>query len=321
MPPRSIWKGSITFGLIAIPVKVYTAVGRQGEDKIDLHLVHEKDGQRIHYSRECEKGHKNLDWGDIVKGYEYAKGKWVEITDDNLEALELESLRTIDVVSFVPYDQIDPVLFDKTYYVVPDDAGIKAYRLILEALEDEGLAGVGKVAIREREHLCVLRPGDDSIVMETMHWPEEVRDLNFAELRKRPKISDRERNMARQLIQQLSADFDASEFQDEYHKALKKLIDKKIKGEEIVVVEETEEPTQIVDLMDALRASVEAAKKGEKPKPQKRSSSRSLGNGKADDGLSSLTKGELEERAKELNISGRSKMAKKELVRAIKRAG
>lgn len=315
MAPRSIWRGSITFGLITIPVKVYTAVGRESDEKIDLHLLHEKDGERIHYSRNCEKGHKDLDWDEIVKGYEYSKGKWVEITDEDLEALELESLRTIDVVSFVPYEQIDPMYFDKTYYVVPDEASVKAYRLMSEALEDEDLVGIAKVAMREREHLCLLRPGDGVLVMETMHWPEEVREAKFDELRKRPKVQDRERKMARQLIKQLSDDFDPSEFRDEYHKAMKKLIDRKIKGEDIVVPEKPEEPESVTDLMEALKASVAAAKKGEKPKvPKKQKAAISR------EDLSSLTKEELAARATDLDIEGRSKMDKDELLKAVRKA-
>jgi DNA end-binding protein Ku len=325
MAPRSIWKGSITFGLITIPVKIYTAVGREAREKIDLHLLHEKDGERIHYSRNCDKGHKDLDWDEIVKGYEYSKGKWVEITDDDLKALELESLRTIDVVSFVPYEQIDPIYFDKSYYVVPDGDAVKAYKLMTDALADEGLVGVAKVAMREREHLSAIRIVDDMMVLETMHWPEELRDAKFDELRKRPKVQDRERKMARQLIRQLTDDFDPSQFKDEYHKALKKLIDKKIKGEDIVVHEKDEEPERVVDLMEALKASVEAAKRGEKPKaPRKssrKSSKKSSSNGSgSDEDLSSLSKAELEERAKELEIAGRSKMDKKQLIKAIQKA-
>lgn len=319
MPPRSIWRGSITFGLITIAVKVYTAVGRETGEKIDLHLLHEKDGERIHYSRNCDKGHKDLDWDEIVKGYEYSKGKWVEITDEDLEALELESLRTIDVVSFVLYDQIDPMYFDKTYYLVPDESAVKAYRLMTEALEDEGLVGVAKVAMREKEHLCCLRVADNMIIMETMHWPEELRDAKFDELRKRPKVQDRERKMARQLIKQLAVEFDPSQFKDEYHKALKKLIDKKIKGEEIVVPEKAQEPERAVDLMEALKASVEAAKRGKKPKPPTRPQGSGNGRGSKED-LDSLTKAELEKRAKKLEIAGRSKMDKKELVRAIRKS-
>jgi DNA end-binding protein Ku len=275
MAPRSIWKGSITFGLITVPVKIFTAVGREGGDKIDMHLLHAKDGERIHYQRTCDKGHKDIDWDEIVKGYEYSKGKWVEITDEDLEAIDLETLRTIDVQQFSPYEQIDPIYFDKAYYVVPEESAVKAYRLMVEAMEDEELVGVAKVAIREREHLSVLRAVDNMMVLETMHWPEEIRDAKFDELRKRPNVQDRERKMARQLIQQLTDDFDPSKFKDEYHKALKKVIDKKVKGDEIVIPEAPdEEPTQVVDLLEALKQSVAAAKRGEKPKPQRSSASK-----------------------------------------------
>ena len=262
---RSIWKGSITFGLITIPIKLYTAVGR-GDEGVDLHLLHEKDGARVHYERKCEKGHKDLDWDELVKGYEYEKGKWVVITDEEMEALELDSLRTIDVVNFSPLEQIDPLYFDKAYYVVPEESATKAYHLMVEALLDEQLVGVCKVAIRDRERLASLRIADGVMVLETMHWPEQLREADFDELRKRPKVQDRERKMARQLVQQLSDDFDPTQFKNEYHKALKKLIDRKVKGEEIVVAEEPKQPDAgVVDLMEALKASVEAARQGKNP--------------------------------------------------------
>ncbi len=323
MAPRSIWKGAISFGLISIPVKIYTAVGRSPRDKIDLHLLHEKDGERIRYERTCDKGHKDIDWDEIVKGYEYEKGKWVQITDEDLETLDLESLRTIEVVSFAPFEQIDPMYFDKAYYVVPDEGAVKAYRLMTDALEDEKLVGVAKVAIRDREHLSAIRIVDKMMVLTTMHWPEEIREAKFDELKKRPKVQDRERKMARQLIQQLSDDFDPSQFRDEYHKELKKLIRKKIKGDEIVQPEtKEEEPSGVVDLMEALKASVDAAKRGEKPKATRSGkSSTASGNGKASaDDLKSLTKQELIERARNLDISGRSSMDKKELIQAIRKS-
>ncbi|HEX2295766.1 MAG TPA: Ku protein [Actinomycetota bacterium] len=317
MAPRAIWKGSITFGLITIPVGLYSAVGRE-EEKFDFHLLHEKDGARIHYERKCDKGHKDIDWDEIVKGYEYKKGKWVTITDDDLEALELESLRTIDVVTFAPSEQIDPIFFDKSYYMVPDEQAVKAYRLIVDALEDEHLVGVCKVALREREHLAAMRVKDGTLVLQTMHWPEEIRDAKFDQLRKRPKVDDRERKMARQLIQHLSSDFDPKEFKDEYHKALKKLIDKKIKGDEIVVPPEPEPTGQVVDLMEALRASVDAARQGKKPTLPKKAAGAKASSG--DEDLSGLSKQELLDRAKELEIAGRSKMGKDQLVKAIRKA-
>ncbi|MFN2525645.1 MAG: Ku protein [Actinomycetota bacterium] len=321
MPPRSIWRGAITFGLITIPVKIYTAVGRERDEALDFHLLHEKDGARIHYERVCAKGHKDIDWDEIVKGHEYSKGKWVEITDEELEALDLESLHTIDVVSFAPLDQIDPMYFDKTYYVVPDQGAIKAYKLMTEALEEEGLVGVAKVALREREHLSALRLTDGMLVLQTMHWPEEIREPRFEELRKRPKVNDRERKMARQLIKQLTDDFDPTQFRDEYHKALKKLVKKKIKGEEIVIHEEPEEKPEVIDLMEALKASVEAARRGERPKLKPRPGRRAAGDGKVNrEDLVSLTRQDLEAQAKKLDIAGRSKMDKRQLIRAIQKA-
>jgi DNA end-binding protein Ku len=310
-----MWKGSITFGLITIPVKIYSAVGRGSEEKLDFHLLHAKDGERIHYQRTCDKGHKNIDWDEIVKGYEYTKGRWVEITDEELEALDLDSTRSIDVVTFAPLEQIDPLYFDKSYYVVPDEGAIKAYRLMFDALEDEGLVGVCKVALREREHLSALRTKDGMLILQTMHWPEEIREPKFDELGKRTRVNDRESKMAKQLIRQLTDDFDPRQFKDEYHKALKKLIRKKVKGEEIVVPKAAEERADVIDLMDALKASVEAAKRGEKPQRPK-STKKKPSN--AD--LAGLSKKQLEERARKLDIEGRSKMTKEQLVKAISSA-
>ena len=315
MAPRAIWKGSITFGLITIPVKIYSAVGRSSGEKLAFHLLHAKDGERIHYQRTCDKGHKDIDWDEIVKGYEYTKGKWVEITDEELESLDLVSTRSIDVVTFAPLEQIDPLYFDKSYYVVPDESAIKAYRLMFDALEDEGLVGVCKVALREREHLSALRTKDGMLILQTMHWPEEIREPKFDELDKRTKVNDRESKMAKQLIRQLTDDFDPGQFKDEYHKALKKLIRKKVKGEEIVVLEATEERGEVIDLMDALKASVEAAKKGEKPqRPKSTKKTPSSGD------LAGLSKKQLEERARKLDIEGRSRMTKEQLVEAISSA-
>ena len=319
MPPRSIWTGAITFGLVTIPVKVYTAVGREGDERLDLHLLHAKDGTRVRYERTCEKGHRDIDWQEVVKGYEHGKGKWVEITSEELEALELESLRTIEVSSFVPYDQIDPVYFDKSYYLVPEEAAIKAYRLMAGALGDENVVGVGKVAMREREHLCVLRAADDLILLETMHWPEEVREAGFEQLRKKVQPQASERRMARQLIQQLSDDFDPGRFHDEYHAALKKLIERKAAGKEIAVPQPSEEPRPVADLMEALKASVEAVKGGRKPS---RGRARPAPAGAAADGqdLRSLGKSQLEERARDIGVKGRSKMDRAHLLQAIRRA-
>jgi DNA end-binding protein Ku len=190
-----------------------------------------------------------------------------------------------------------------------------------QAIEEQGLVGVGKVAIRERERLCTLRVSGPTMVVETMHWPEEIRDAKFEELHARAQVQERERKMARQLIKELAEDFEPSRFKDQYHSALQKLIKRKIKGEDIVVPQKAEESPGVTDLMDALRASVDAAKRGEKARPQKVPRRRASSAHKRDkDDLVTLDKPKLVERARKLGIEGRSKMSKNELAQAIRRA-
>lgn len=255
---RPLWKGAITFGLISIPVRLYSAVQ---EKSLKFHLMHEEDGGRIKYERVCSKCGKKVSWDDLVKGYEYSKDHYVTFTDEDLEGLDVDSIRAIDVVAFVPLTDIDPIYFNKTYYVAPEAAGLKAYRLLADALEAEGQVGVAKVALRDKEHLATVRLKDDVFVLETMHWPDEIREPEFEELGKKVKIQDSEVKMARQLIQQLSAEFDPGEFADEYRAKLEELVQAKVEGAEVTVAAEPEEePTKVVDLMEALKASVEEAK-------------------------------------------------------------
>lgn len=340
--PGSIWSGSITFGLVTIPVKLYTAVSDQ---RLSLHLLHEKDGEPIHYKRFCEKGHEVDDWSEIVKGYEFEKGKWVTFTDDELKALDTGSVKAIDIVNFSPMDQIDPIYYDKTYYIGPQEGGTKAYKLLAEAMGAEDLVGVCKVAIREKEHLAAVRLKDDRLVLETMHWPEEIRDAQKEKHEsKRVQVRDQEVKMARQLVQQLTSDFDPSEFKNDYARALKKLAKQKIEGKEITEVEVEEEPSAVVDLMDALKRSVEAARAGGSAKKAsgnkktaarkstaKKSSARKSSARKsaakntskkssAAEDLASLPKEHLVERARDLDVKGRSNMSKKELIAAIRKA-
>jgi DNA end-binding protein Ku len=268
---RAIWSGSITFGLVTIPVKLYSATSDQ---RLSLHLLHEKDGEPVHYKRECEKGHE-VEWKDIVKGYEFQKGKWVTFTDEELKALDAGSVRTIDIVNFSPMEQIDPVYYDKTYYISPQEGGSKAYRLLTRALEDEGLTGVCKVAIREKEHLAAIRVKDGRLALQTMHWPEEIREAEAERHEsKRVQVRDNEVKMARQLVKQLTEDFDPDQFEDEYASALKELARKKVKGEEITEVEPEEEPSEVVDLLEALKRSVESAKSGSRGKTTRKSTRR-----------------------------------------------
>ncbi len=262
--PRTLWKGAITFGLITIPVKLYSAVQ---EKSLKFHMLHDEDGGRIKYKRECAKCGKEVSWDDIVKGYEYSKDHYVTFTDDELDALEIDSIHAIDVVSFVPLEAIDPIYFNKTYYVAPEPSGLKAYKLLAEALEAEGQGGLAKVALRDKEHLATVRLRDDVFVLETMHWPDEIRPPEFEELDKKVDVRDAEVKMARQLVQQLSDEFDPDAFQDEYRAALERLVEKKVEGHEVTVAAapQEEEPTKVVDLMEALKASVAEAKKNKKP--------------------------------------------------------
>jgi DNA end-binding protein Ku len=270
---RPIWKGAITFGLISIPVRLYSAVQ---EKSLKFHLMHGDDGGRIKYQRVCAKCGKEVSWDDIIKGYEYSKDHYVTFSDEELDAMDVDSIKAIDVVSFVPLDQIDPIYFNKTYYVAPEAAGLKAYRLLADALEAEGQVGVAKVALRDKEHLATVRLKDDVFVLETMHWPDEIREPEFEELNKRVKVQDSEVKMARQLIQQLSDEFKPEQFADEYRVKLEELVSKKVEGEEVTLAPPPEEePTKVVDLMEALKASVaEAKKKKPTAAPKKKSTAR-----------------------------------------------
>src|SRR5688572_28809830 len=256
---RPLWKGAITFGLISIPVRLYSAVQ---EKSLKFNLLHGEDGGRIKYERVCSKCGKKVSWDDLVKGYEYSKDHYVTFNDEELEGLDVDSIRAIDVVAFVPLADIDPIYFNKTYYVGPEATGIKAYRLLADALDAEGQVGVAKVALRDKEHLATIRLKGDMFVLETMHWPDEIRQPEFEELDKKVEVRDTEVKMARQLIQQLSSSWDPDAFRDEYRVALEELVEKKVAGQEIAIAAEPdEEPTKVVDLMEALKAPVEQAKK------------------------------------------------------------
>jgi DNA end-binding protein Ku len=256
---KALWTGAVTFGLVNIPVRLYSAVE---EKSLKFHMLHEADGGRIRYQRVCSTCGKEVAWDEIVKGYEYAKDHYVQFDDDELQALDIDSIKAIDVVNFVPLEDIDPIYYAKTYYVVPEPSGLKAYRLLQQALEAEEMVGVAKVALRDKERLASVRLKDDMFVLETMHWPDEIREPVFEELERNVDVRDAEVKMARQLIQQLSSDFDPAQFSDEYRTRLEELVEQKVQGQEITVAAAPEEePTKVVDLMEALKASVEQAKK------------------------------------------------------------
>jgi DNA end-binding protein Ku len=232
---RPLWKGAISFGLISIPVRLYSATESKS---MRFHLLHAEDQGRVRNKRVCSKCGQEVSWEDLVRGFEYSKDHYVIFTDEELENLDVDSINAIDVVTFVPIEQIDPIYYDKSYYVAPETPGIKAYKLLADAMEAEGQVGVAKVALRDKEHLATVRLMDNVFILETMHWPDEIRPAEFEELDKKVQVRDPEVKMARQLIQQLSGDWHPEEFRDEYRERLEALAERKVEGEEIAVAAE-----------------------------------------------------------------------------------
>jgi DNA end-binding protein Ku len=265
--PRAMWKGAISFGLVTIPVAVYPATE---EKTLRFNQLHDEDGGRIRYKRVCEKDGEEVSFEHIVKGYEVEKDRYVVLTDEDLNAIPVESSRAIDIHRFVDLDEIDPVMFKKSYYLVPEETGAKAYALLREAMSDDGRVGIAKVSFRDKEHLAALRFKDEAFVLETMYWPDEIREADFGGVDVSAKIRGQELEMAKQLIESLSGEWDPEEYADEYRQALLQIVEAKLNGQEIEVV--APEPTaKVVDLMEALKASVAAAKKqADEPAPSRK---------------------------------------------------
>ena len=261
MPPRSMWKGAISFGLVTIPVSVYPATE---EKSLRFNQLHDEDMGRIRYKRVCSIDGEEVDYEHIVKGYEIEKDRYVVLTDEDLDAVPVESSRAIDIQQFVELDEIDPILFKKSYYLVPDETGAKAYALLRRALSEEGKVGIAKVSFRDKEHLSALRFKDDVFVLETMYWPDEVRAAEFDTVDSSEKVRDNEVEMAKALIENLSEPWNPEQFKDEYREALLDIVERKVAGEPIEAPAEAA-PARVVDLMEALKASVAAAKKKTPP--------------------------------------------------------
>ena len=267
---RSIWKGAISFGLVSIPVKLYSATE---EKDVSFHQVHREDGGRIRYKRVCQIDGEEVPYSDIAKGYELPSGEVVVLTDEDFADLPLSTSRAIDVLEFVPLDQVDPMYFSKSYYLEPDGQGAKPYVLLREALENSGRVALVKVALRSRESLATLRVRDGVFVLEMMLWPDEIREPEFGFLDEDIDVRPQELQMAESLIESLSGDFEPEQYADNYREALQTLIDAKVEGREVVQpAEQAADSGTVVDLMAALRASVEAARQGrsEAPAPAKK---------------------------------------------------
>ena len=257
--PRSIWKGAISFGLVTIPVKLFSATE---EKDISFRQVHPEDGGRIKYKRVCEKCGKEIPFAEIAKGYELPDGRMVILDKEDFDNLPLTTTKAVEVVQFVEEDEVDPTYFDKTYFLEAEGPGAKPYVLLRDALIKSGRAAVVKVALRSRESLALVRPKDGVLLMHTMLWPDELRDGSFAAPPENVTVSDAEVTMAQSFIEALAGDFHPEEFTDAYREALEAVVRAKADG--IPLAEETEEApkeAEVVDLVAALRASVEAAKK------------------------------------------------------------
>jgi len=257
---RSIWKGSLSFGLVNVPVKLYSATE---DHDVPLHQVHDKDGGRIRYQRVCEIDGKVVPYEHIDKAYDDG-GETVVLTKEDLESLPVERSRDIDIVEFVPTEQIDPIRFEKSYYLSPDSKSIKAYTLLRRTLESEDRTAIVQFSLRQRTRLAALRVVGDVLVMQTLLWDDEVREAAFPELDEHPRISQKELEMSRQLVESFAGDFEPGAYQDEYQVQLKKLIDAKLEQGESIDTEATfgaqadDEGGEVLDLMEALRKSVDA---------------------------------------------------------------
>ncbi|KIL36495.1 DNA repair protein [Cohnella kolymensis] len=254
---HTVWKGAISFGLVHVPVKMFTAT----EDKdVHLRMIHKNCGTPISYTRSCPHCTTEVEWEDISRGYEYEKGRFVLFDDEELDAIKPENTRTIQILDFVDLTEIDPVYFAKPYYLSPDQAGSGAYNLLLEAMRQSGKIGIAQIAIRSKSSLAAIRALNNCICMETMHFPDEIRSLaQVPNLPQQANINERELTMARMLIDQLSAPFEPEKYTDEYRAALQDAIQRKIAGQGIdVVTAPAAERTNVIDLMAALQASLEA---------------------------------------------------------------
>jgi DNA end-binding protein Ku len=274
---RAIWSGAISFGLVNIPVKLFSAVSRK---TVRFHQIDSKSGQRIRQQRVGPDG-EEVKYDDIVKGYEISPERYVTIAPEELESLEPQKTRTIDIEAFVDLDQIDPIYYDHPYYLAPDKGAEKAYKLLVDAMDEASKVAIARVVIRSKESLVALRPRDGVLAMETMLFADEV--INPDSLDELTvdgsKTSKRELDMAKQLIESLSADFEPEAYRDEYRERVLELIERKAAGETITIEAPEEEPTKVPDLMAALEASIAASKGPSGGGSKRKSSSRSGANG------------------------------------------
>ena len=272
---RPVWSGAITFGLVNVPVKLYSAT-RQHD--VELHQVHDEDGGRIRYQRRCEVCGEVISYEHVDRAFE-EDGKTVILSDDDLSSLPAEKSREIEVLEFVPTEDIDPIRFDRSYFLEPAAKSPKAYILLRRTLESTERTALVRFSMRQRSRLAALRAYGEVLVLQTLLWSDEVRVAEFPSLTDAVKISKQELDMSSQLVDSLSADFDASKFEDDYHRQLQELIKRKLKGGDAVAqptdyAEETGQGGEVLDLREAVRRSVDQAKAPAKKKSVAKKSTR-----------------------------------------------
>jgi DNA end-binding protein Ku len=272
MATRPIWSGSISFGLVNVPVKLLTAVRHK---EVHFNLLHKKDGARIHMKRFYSLEEKEVDYEDTDKGYEVSPGRYVSLDRKELEKLDPEATRSIDITDFVKLSEIDPIFYESTYHLVPDRGADKAYGLLFRAMEQEQKVGIARMVMRTKQYLCAVRPLERGLVLSTMLYADEVVPETDVEglPKSPPKAAERELAMARQLIDALSARFDPAKYKDEYRKKVLALIDAKGKGEEIPAAP-AQRHERVVNLMDALKKSLQEREAGTKHVPRRRPAAR-----------------------------------------------
>lgn len=279
MAARAIASGTISFGLVAIPIKVYAASKTQS---VRFSMLHERDNARLKQFYRCTKCDETVERGDTVKGYEYSRGQYVVLTEDELKALEKKTDRTIEIEEFIPIDQVDPIYFEKTNLIGPDKGGQKSYRLLCKAMRESGKVALGRFGNRGRQQLVLLRPTADGLTMHGLYYADEVRRFDDIDLGDAVEFKQGELDLALQLIGQLSNEaFQPEKYEDEYRQAVLAVVDRKVAGEEVVIVDEPDRKEQIIDLVAALKESIAsrgagpgAARRVRRPAKAKRASAK-----------------------------------------------
>jgi DNA end-binding protein Ku len=256
---RAVWNGVITFGMVSIPVGLYTATQ---EKDLRFNQIHEVCGSRIKQQKFCPVCDRTVEGAELVKGYEYTKGMYALLNDEDFETLPVPSKSTIEVVAFVKAEEIDPLYFDSSYYLKPDDAARKPFKLLMRTLEDKKVSAVAKVAMRSKENLCLLRPGKDTVILETLYYPDEIRTPETTSLGD-VNVDERELKMAESLVDLMMEEFEPAKYKDEYREALLERIEAKVAGKELREAPVPEQ-VKVIDLMDALKQSLEQAKQQRK---------------------------------------------------------